>query len=126
MGWGGALDCDGSFVVCGFWREMQPVVVAVVMLLQAVCINSLVLRSPITPERCGPMTMVAAQASSDAPPLVWTEEPDNTWRWKDYTINYIAAGPETSQEPILLIHGFGASVGPADSSLTADAHAGLN
>lgn len=58
------------------------------------------------------MCVVAPSTTSTSTTLVWNEAPDNTWRWKTgsnvYTVNYVVAG-DASKEPILLIHGFGAS-----------------
>lgn len=68
--------------------------------------------------RATPRAAVFASATAVAPPiepLVWSENPDNTWHFSDWpeaseplTVNYLAAGPADGQ-PFLLIHGFGAS-----------------
>ena len=45
--------------------------------------------------------------------LPWLENGYQTWKWNNYSINYVALGNENadgdSKEPLLLIHGFGAS-----------------
>ncbi|KAL1528481.1 hypothetical protein AB1Y20_009824 [Prymnesium parvum] len=64
--------------------------------------------------RCHPpkLTATASTSSSVPPPLAWSPSPDSTWLWKTaeatYTVNYIAVG-DPEAEPMLLIHGFGAS-----------------
>jgi pimeloyl-ACP methyl ester carboxylesterase len=57
---------------------------------------------------------VATSTAVDVGPLTWSESADNTWLFdgglteEPLTVNYIAAGPESGQ-PMLLVHGFGAS-----------------
>ena len=70
------------------------------------------------PYRSGIPEMSAAVrvAPPTAPPLTWSEQPDNTWTFdgsefgaqEQLTVNYIAAGPRDGT-PFLLVHGFGAS-----------------
>ena len=69
-----------------------------------------------TPRTRNAVTMTATITAPTAPPLTWTESPDNTWTFDassygapdPLTVNYIAAGPEDGA-PFLLVHGFGAS-----------------
>jgi pimeloyl-ACP methyl ester carboxylesterase len=44
-----------------------------------------------------------------------------TWQWRNYTIQYIATG---SGKPLVLIHGFGASIGHWRNNIPAFANAG--
>ncbi|MGB3560870.1 MAG: alpha/beta fold hydrolase [Geitlerinemataceae cyanobacterium] len=44
-----------------------------------------------------------------------------TWQWRDYTIQYTATG---SGKPLVLIHGFGASIGHWRNNIPAFAEAG--
>ena len=69
------------------------------------------------PPRSRVLRMSATPATTASPPapLVWTEQPQNVWQWKegwdgatDLSIHYVAAGAPDAP-PMLLIHGFGAS-----------------
>jgi pimeloyl-ACP methyl ester carboxylesterase len=42
--------------------------------------------------------------------LPWLPQGYNTWIWRDHRINWVDLGGDDSKPPLLLIHGFGASV----------------
>lgn len=42
--------------------------------------------------------------------LPWLQKGYKTWLWNDYKINYVDIGGDLSKPPLLLIHGFGASI----------------
>jgi len=42
--------------------------------------------------------------------LIWKPEGYKTWVWRDQNINYVDIGGDDSKPPLLLIHGFGASI----------------
>ncbi|KAK9846485.1 hypothetical protein WJX81_005091 [Elliptochloris bilobata] len=76
----------------------------------AVVGNSLLLRSQTEALDAagGGSRTEASKESPDA--VVQTAEPyiTHTWRWRDHTINYAVAG---CGKPVLIVHGFGASIG---------------
>ncbi|MEM1366699.1 MAG: alpha/beta fold hydrolase [Cyanobacteria bacterium P01_H01_bin.15] len=55
--------------------------------------------------------------------LVKPERTTQTWQWRDQTINYQEAGPTTGL-PLVLVHGFGASVGHWRQNIPVLAEAG--
>lgn len=42
--------------------------------------------------------------------LVWKPDGYKTWVWRDMKVNYVDVGGDDSKPPLLLIHGFGASI----------------
>ncbi|MGF1492612.1 MAG: alpha/beta fold hydrolase [Microcoleaceae cyanobacterium] len=54
-------------------------------------------------------------------PLILYGLEAKTWRWKDYSIQYVVQG---SGDPLVLIHGFGASIGHWRKNISALADAG--
>eukprot|EP01038_Epipyxis_sp_PR26KG_P010233 gene10233-13765_t len=79
-----------------------------IIILSLFCLNATFgLLEKVTPAKLNPLASFNHYTENKMP---WIESGYKTWFWKGNKINYLDLGGDNSKQPLLLIHGFGASV----------------